>query len=282
MREVERQIKRPRPVLRRAADGSLRAASGDVDVADIWAERDRIRLADAIERDRRKAEKKQKRRFGMFGSQAAPTAPGAPKEIEIKISLPKLHLADKLHRIRLPKLSRKQWATALAAGLLAVFVIGTRGMYDKSDKPASSAHTGGSAVSGATATTNSDEKPEFTTILPANKTIEDLGGWGRVSPPSSDPVFAYSDQLGGVHIVVSEQQMPDSFSGSIDSHVRQVAKQFGSTKKIQSRGGITAYTGTASNGAGSVIFAKKQLLVLIRSTSLVNELSWGDYIDDLE
>jgi hypothetical protein len=38
--------------------------------------------------------------------------------------------------------------------------------------------------------------PEYTTVLPANKNIGELGGWTRVSPPDRNPVFAYIDKIG--------------------------------------------------------------------------------------
>src|SRR5437868_13763575 len=90
-----------RGMLRRAADGRLRSAGEERDIADIWAEQERLRLKQAIEEDRRREErralKRQRReqrkqlgwraaRQAAKGKQAA--APDSAEEIELRRSLP--------------------------------------------------------------------------------------------------------------------------------------------------------------------------------------------------
>jgi len=118
--------------------------------------------------------------------------------------------------------------------------------------------------------------PSFQAVLPAGKSINELGGWTRVSPPGEPPAFAYSDSIDDVTVRISEQQLP---GGS--QSVAEIAKGYNATNKITA-GKITAYIGTSFKGPQSVIFAKNNLLILIGSTATINNDSWVSYINSLE
>lgn len=121
---------------------------------------------------------------------------------------------------------------------------------------------------------------EYQTILPDGKSIDDLGGWRRVSPSKSEPVYAYTDSIGKQSINVSEQPLPDSFIGNTDDEVSELAKKFNATTKIQA-GDVTVYVGSSSKGPQSVIFAKNSLLVLIKSQEKIDDEAWIKYIKSL-
>lgn len=118
------------------------------------------------------------------------------------------------------------------------------------------------------------------TIIPQGKSIEQLGGWKRVSPPKSDPVFAYTDSLDGVPITVSQQILPESFKTSTDSKVAELAQKFSATTKITA-GKTTAYVGSSSKGPQSVIFTKDNVLILIKSQKKIADAAWVKYIESL-
>ena len=117
--------------------------------------------------------------------------------------------------------------------------------------------------------------PSFQTILPANTSINALGGWTRVSPPGQAQVFSYSDNIDGIPVRVSEQQMP------ANSTVSDIAKGYNSTNKITA-GKTTVYIGNNFQGAQSVIFSENGLLVLIGSTATISNDSWVAYIQSLQ
>jgi len=127
--------------------------------------------------------------------------------------------------------------------------------------------------------TNKGEQPKFTTILPSGKSIDDLGGWIRVSPTTSDPVFAYNDEIDGVSVNISEQPLPKSFEGNPDAQVAEITK--GGAYNEITAGNIKAYIGTSSQGPQSVVFSKKNLLVLIKSHQKIDNKSWSKYIEAL-
>ncbi len=119
--------------------------------------------------------------------------------------------------------------------------------------------------------------PTYQTISPGGQSVSQLGGWRRVSPPNSQPVYAYDDSIGGVSISVSQQPLPSSFATNTDEKIAQLAKSYNATNKLAT-GDTTVYIGTSAKGPQSVIFTKNNLLVLIKSQSAVNDQAWKQYI----
>jgi len=120
------------------------------------------------------------------------------------------------------------------------------------------------------------ENLEYQTVLPSGESISALGGWKRVSPPGSGPVYAYIDAIDGIAISVSQQPLPKSFEGHSDSQVAELAKKFNATTKIDASG-TTVYLGTSAKGPQSVILTKNGLLILIKSQGKIEDSSWATY-----
>lgn len=122
--------------------------------------------------------------------------------------------------------------------------------------------------------------PAYRTVLPTGKSINDLGGWRRVSPDKNDPVYAYLDTIDGVQISVSQQPLPASFADNLNSQVAELARKFNATTKLDD-GSTIVYVGTSAKGPQSTIFAKKNLLILIKSQKKIENKSWEKYADSL-
>ena len=123
-------------------------------------------------------------------------------------------------------------------------------------------------------------EPAYDIVLPQRTTIEDLGGWQRVSPVDSEPVFAYSDTIEDVAISVSQQPIPDSFVGNVAAQVKQLAESYSASTVIEA-GGTTVYIGRSARGPQSVIFAKNNTLILIKSQKTISQDEWVTYINNL-
>lgn len=121
---------------------------------------------------------------------------------------------------------------------------------------------------------------EYQTVLPANKSISDLGGWKRISPAKSDPVYAYADKIGTVAISVSQQPLPPSFKSDVDNKVAELAKKFNATDQLDV-GDTKAYVGTSSQGPQSTILTRNGLLILIKSETKITDKDWISYIKSL-
>lgn len=260
MRDIRRkQGERSHIKLSRGADGRLRASTVSSDIGDIWAEQKRIRLAEAIQEDQKKAEKAKRR--------------AEPKEVVVKIGLPKVRL-PRVPKVILkwPKVSKR---AVLAGGVLVLVVaMGFAGftLFGGKEK-AQKTSTG---ILDA-----KDQRPGFDTVLPAGKSIQELGGWARVSPPDKDPVFAYIDTVDGVQVNVSQQPLPDNLKKDLSGELAKLAEQF-NAKEMVAVGNMTAYIGTSIKGPQSVVFATEQLLVLIKSYDKLSNERWATYLSSLE
>ena len=123
--------------------------------------------------------------------------------------------------------------------------------------------------------------PSYANLLPEGKSIKSLGGWTRVSPPDHNPVYAYQDKIGAVSISVSEQPLPANFKNDTAKQIADLAQNFNATEKVMA-GTTVIYIGTSANGPQSVIFTKADLLILIKSTSIIPSSQWSAYVDSLQ
>ncbi len=123
--------------------------------------------------------------------------------------------------------------------------------------------------------------PTYQTVLPKTKSIDSLGGWQVVRPPKNKPLYVYYDSIDGVDISVSQQQLPDEFKDNIDGHVAEIAKNFNATTKVDI-GNTQMYIGTSAKGPQSVIVAKNNLLILIKSKQKISNDDWVAYLKTLE
>lgn len=166
--------------------------------------------------------------------------------------------------------------------LIAVVVIFTGG-YALAHRTQSS-----SEKPGTTSNIGSDQQPvggtspTYKTVLPEGKNIDQLGGWSRVSPPTSNPVFAYVDTLERVEISVSQQPMPDTFSNNPDEDVKDLALGFNAKERVVADDATVYFVGTSTKGPQSIIFTKKNTLILIKSPIQIKNEAWSTYIGNLQ
>lgn len=218
--------------------------------------------------------KKQRRFFDQFHS--SPSHP-APKSADTNVILPLIPARKKSKRklkLKLPQLSRKQ----VIVGLVCIALVALGG-YQFFYKP-KVAKLGPPPVTPSVTTDKIIQKPNYPTVLPYGKTIEQLGGWKKGSPPGRDPYFAYSDKIGDVKISVTQQPLPQDFKQDSASAIEKLAKGYHADEKL-TVGNIVAYLGTSGKGPQSLIFAKNNLLILIVSTDKLTTQQWADYISSL-
>lgn len=127
---------------------------------------------------------------------------------------------------------------------------------------------------------NNAKLPEFQTVLPGTKSISELGGWQRISPPKKDPVFAYTDTIGDIPISISQQPLPASFREDAEGQVAELAKKFSATTKIEADH-IKIYVGTSAKGPQSALLTKNGLLILIKSQKKIDDAAWAEYVKAL-
>lgn len=212
----------------------------------------------------------------------------APQQnIEIRLHLPRLpSRAQVVARMRhargmLKAARRHPWVVLALLGIAVILgaLFGMKAVVGRWQ--ADGKH--GSGSSNATALQNRPpEQPTFATQLPEGKSIDDLGGWGRVSPSTSDPVFAFADSIGGVRITVSEQQLPANFRADPVGKVTALAKQFNATDPLSVSQGAVAFMGVGMKGQQSVVMYEHDLLILARSDEKLSKVQWESYLDHLQ
>lgn len=170
-------------------------------------------------------------------------------------------------KLRLPKLPRKMYVAivcVLVVGLVSTTVYRLT-VKTAPPKQETKAYTSNKLEKGT---------PTYATLLPAGKTIESLGGWTRVSPPTSSPVYAFGDRVDGVAVIVSEQPLPDTLkNGSLE----EFAKAYSAEHKV-TVSGTDIYIGTSAKGPQSAVLTKNNLLILIKTDSKMTDAQWANYV----
>ena len=122
--------------------------------------------------------------------------------------------------------------------------------------------------------------PDYNTLLPTGKNIDQLGGWTRVSPTDRNPAYAYTDQIGSIKIIVSQQPIPDDFKKDA-SKIKQFAQTYSAGHEITD-GDTRIYSGVAEDGPESIIFSKNNLLIFIKADRALAESELISYIRSLQ
>lgn len=206
------------------------------------------------------------------------------RTIEIRLELPKFEWLEKIFGKTTRQFSKLWQRRIFRIMFVVIFVIAIAGLtlailagHPKTQSATNEIQPGTSTSSGALTTGT----PEFTTILPAGTSIEQLGGWTRVSPPDRDPVFAYVDYIRDNRLIISQQPLPPSFTSDTEAQVEELARGYNATDTIRVDD-LTVYIGTSAKGPQSVIFEKNDLLILIKSSVALTQDDWIGYISSLE
>lgn len=212
------------------------------------------------------------------------------KTVEIKIVLPALFSLSKAaelskrpirpayHQVKkqVEKTSKKtRVVTAVLALIATASVVGYTQFYNDDAKIIADTQATGSAPPLQPGT------PDYSTVLPASKSIDELGGWKRLSPSDKAPVYVYADAIGSTSISVSQQPLPDDFKSNTTEKVRLLAASFNANEKV-TVGNTTVYIGKSSEGPQSVIFYKDDLLILMKSRGEIKNALWADYVKSLQ
>lgn len=120
--------------------------------------------------------------------------------------------------------------------------------------------------------------PKYKILLPANKSIDQLGGgWIR---NDSQNLFVYVDKIGTTKINVSEQPLPENLKDNTVEEVETIAKTYNITERINI-GQTAVYIGTFDKGLQRIIFSKSDLLILMTSNDNLTNDEWIQYISSM-
>ncbi len=192
-----------------------------------------------------------------------PPEPEAPKKVQVSLNLT-------VPRVKLPRPSRKHVSLAVVG--LAIIPLGLA-----ANKLLSSLAKDQPATSQGTLSETAQE-PEFDTVLPEGK--KESTASGRVSYDPQRKVASFTDQIGTVDIVVSQQPLPENFKTNPDGELEKLANNLGATEIIN-ESNPKAYLGTSAKGPQTAVFHKKSLLVFVQSARELSKEEWAAYITKL-
>lgn len=221
-----------------------------------------------------------------------PSTRAQTRTVEIKISLPNVNLPSVGRYIPWEKITRtpgyqksksliskvpRRHLLRVGGAVCAIALVSMTSNYLRSSQDTTQA----TDIPRSSAPQLTRGTPDYDTVLPAGKSIEQLGGWTRISPPDRNPVFAYVDKIGNSPINVSQQPLPKDMEADSAKGLEELAQNFKANQKI-TVGTTTVYIGTSAEGPQSVIFNKNDLLILIKSTVPVESNDWAEYINSLQ
>lgn len=122
---------------------------------------------------------------------------------------------------------------------------------------------------------NTVQRPNFETLTPNNSSDTKLDNTTVRTTPNDGQVFSYTDTIDGVSITVNQQELPKNMTVDV------IAKNLNATKKL-TKNSLTMYVGTSEQGAQTAVFGVKNLLILIKSASVIQDKSWTSYAASLD
>lgn len=187
---------------------------------------------------------------------------------------------QKIRKINPQILYRKK--LRIGAACLAVIVAGVLLSANKSnntDKPQS---LGVNSISGGSQTDDgkTDEVPEFKILYPKNKP-DDFTAVTRKTPTGL-LLHTYADNIDGIEIEVTQQQLPDSFKSAPFVELEKMAKNFQATDIIQIDEAFVYHGLDEKTRVQSLFTVISDTLISIRSAEKISDDQWAAYILALE
>lgn len=243
----------------------------DTDIGEIWRNQDMLRAErEALER-KKDAELRAKWIARVRAIRDIPKKKSRGQQLHISISIP-----------RLPAFFNKVDKKYYFAGMTAlVLVIGGIAIVNSAKNKDLAVVAGVNSEQGVSYNLPK-EKPSFRLYYPrgAEDQYKDLVR--RVSPEDKPPVYVYVDNIGGIRILVSQQELPSSFKDDLRSQLKDMATQFQATSVILVDGQSIYHGISEKDGVQSIIFAKDDHLFLVKADAKLSDTQVSDYFLNLQ
>lgn len=290
--------------LHRGIDGRIKttSAENEDDIGDVWAQQERIRLAEAIAEDKKRKDRKDlKKQTGLVGV-AKKDIRGVTDKVRVELfgerSIRKPSSIDEPERSGIWKLTKLQAVlvfqkipkaalvvSGVLAGLLVVYGVYShhqtfRHQIDRvnvSRTANNSAQQHQPEPQPAQPVQNHDPIK----LLPAGKSIGFFGGWFSSNIAKIGNVYNFKEKIDGVVIVVGQQSLASQTGSDPGTTAQEVADYF-SAKNMVSANGYPIYIGTSGQRTQTVIFEKDDTLVLIVSGGVLPDYIWTAYANSLQ
>jgi hypothetical protein len=210
-------------------------------------------------------------------------------QVNIKLTVPKVSKDGFVRIFRRAALSFKKaiirnknkMIVLLVLGCIFVIIFGFYKMLfaTKSSKTAPKAATTQTQSQASGTNKLPVEKPKFKILYPGTKNSDSVGQIVRVSPPNNAPVYAYSDIIGGIKVNISQQELPQALKNQ--KALDDLAESNAQRDVAYADDGTKIYIGRSAKGVQSVTFTKGNLLIFMKSDSIISNDLWKSYVDAL-
>ena len=195
-------------------------------------------------------------------------------QINISLKVPKINFKRAIKKA--PKPTRKQLYFTLP---IIILLIGVGWFFTKSNNKSSTKSTNVlSAVDTQNKKTLPREKPKFKILYPLGSEKEIVGDVVRSTPDNVAPGYRYFDDIGGVVVSITQQQLPESFKPDTATKLASMAKDFQATNVIKIDNNIIYHGLSEKTKQQSLIFTKDNLLIFIISETKISDDAWVGYI----
>ena len=195
---------------------------------------------------------------------------------QLKIKLTVFYLKTR-QRLKIPVKSRTSFRREkVILAILSVGIIAGVIILLKQAPSASPAQAGSDKNGSVSAEIPINQTPEFTVLKPSDRDIAALGGYAKISPEGAPPVYAYVDEINGIRIRVSQQELPSNIKRD-SKELEKLANDFNANRNTFTDNN-TIYIGESTKGPQSLIFRHDDLLVLISSDNKISDEAWKAYI----
>lgn len=126
------------------------------------------------------------------------------------------------------------------------------------------------------------EDPDFALLYPNGDESSYRQTVRRISPSDRAPVYVIVDELGGIKINVSQQELPESFKSDIAGSTKKMAQDFQAANILKTDDTDVYHGWSARDGVHSIILVKEKLLLLVRAERQLSDAQIVDYVSSLK
>jgi hypothetical protein len=291
--------------LHRGIDGRIKTMAPDdgKDIGDVWAQQERIRLAEAIAEDKKHKDRKDlKRQSGLVGV-AKKEAQGVTDKIILEL-FGEQGLYDRSKNNRLNNSVSRRLSTLIlrlvksksakvlytTVGVLVVLLLANavylhhrnshHEEYGTKFTNADDLKVGQQSVSPSPAAPIQNHSA--IKLLPSGRTIDYFGGWFLSRIPKIGDVYNYKNQIGGVTVVVGQQTLTGKDSTAPDLVAQEVAHYLNANRTLSADANTTIYIGTTQQNTQTIVLVKDGVLVLMAAGGNLPDTTWIAYVDSLQ
>lgn len=242
------------------------------DIGDIWKQQETLRSQRELEEAQKDAELRA--RWVARAKTLRQRIPSSAPDGRLHITLPMPHVPSFVSRLR-PK------HYLISGAFLLLLLVGGIGLGYSRNESKDQPSVAGATYGGESAELP-QEKPQIPLLFPNEDANQYRSVLRRVSPDGTPPVYVYVDTVGGVRVLVSQQEVPDAFKEDQSGKLKQMATDFQATSVVVVDGQSIYHGVSERDGVQSIIFIKDKNLFFVKADARLTDAQVSAYYLSLQ